>query len=437
MMSDLKQGTLIKTRNFRTVKVGEKIGEGGQGAVYRVLYNGKPKALKWYSGKKLKNPERFYENLENNIKKGAPNGAFLWPEDITEKNSNGAFGYIMNLRPPEFRDFSQFLLAQEHFASVTALVNTALRITAAFRELHNSGYSYQDLNDGNFFINPKTGEVLICDNDNVAEYGKNLGIAGKCRYIAPEIVLGKEVPGINTDKFSLAVVLFLLLFCNHPLEGKKAYPPCMTEALERKIYGEEPVFIFDPKDRSNEALPGINNNALKRWPLFPKYIQDEFIRAFSKEALSDGSCRVIERDWLKAFIRLRGEIYKCPGTDKGGAPCGNVFFADPLGAVKCPQCGREQVFDSYIETPKYKIPLHRRTRLYACHTEGDSDDFETLTGEAVKDEQTGAPLLKNRSKKSWLAITPGGKQVSKGPGKTVALEKGAQIIFGALTARIK
>ena len=30
------------------------------------------------------------------------------------------------------------------------------------------GYSYQDLNDGNFFINPQSGDVLICDNDNVA-----------------------------------------------------------------------------------------------------------------------------------------------------------------------------------------------------------------------------------------------------------------------------
>ena len=28
--------------------------------------------------------------------------------------------------------------------------------------------SYQDLNDGNFFIDPQTGKVLICDNDNVA-----------------------------------------------------------------------------------------------------------------------------------------------------------------------------------------------------------------------------------------------------------------------------
>ena len=77
----------------------------------------------------------------------------------------------MELRPPEYKDFSLFLLAKVHFANIEALINTALCITNGFRELHNRGYSYQDLNDGNFFVNPKTGDVLICDNDNVAPYG--------------------------------------------------------------------------------------------------------------------------------------------------------------------------------------------------------------------------------------------------------------------------
>jgi len=216
-MVDLKKRTEFKTRAGKIVKVQEKLGEGGQGTVYKVSYDGKPKAFKWYHEKALKDPSKFYENLENNIKNGAPTNSFLWPLDITE-NTGGRFGYIMDLRPAQYKSFSLFLLAREKFASVTAITNTALQITEAFRELHNSGYSYQDLNDGNFFVNPKNGDVLICDNDNVAEYGKNLGIAGKCRYMAPEVVLGKAPPSIHTDKFSLSVVLFLLLMNNHPLK---------------------------------------------------------------------------------------------------------------------------------------------------------------------------------------------------------------------------
>ncbi|GMO51962.1 MAG: hypothetical protein Ta2G_09750 [Termitinemataceae bacterium] len=432
-MSDLKKGTIFTTRDFKTIKVAQKLGEGGQGAVYKVSYNGKSKALKWYTAP-LRSPDKFYENLENNIKHGAPTEAFLWPQDITEKpavegKAGNSFGYIMDLRPDEYKDFSEFLLAKERFASVNALCNAALQITEAFRQLHNSGYSYQDLNDGNFFINPKTGDVLICDNDNVAEYGKNLGIAGKCRYIAPEIVLGKALPSVHTDKFSLAVVLFLLLMYNHPLEGKKAYPPCMTEAIERKIYGEEPVFIFDPDDETNRPLVGINNNAIKRWPLYPNYVRDKFIQGFSKQSFSDPSFRVIEKDWHKIFVRLRSEIYKCP-------KCGNVFFADAVNETKCPDCDHIQSFDRKIDLGKFSIAIHERTRLYACHTDADSDDFKTITAEIVKNEN-GVYELKNRSKKTWLVIGVDGKQVSKGANKTVSLDKGVQIIFGNVTGVIR
>ena len=256
-MADLPKGWTIQTKKFKKVVVDQKIGEGGQGAVYRVNYDGQPKALKWYSGKKFKNPKKFYANLENNIKKGKPNNAFLWPEDLTE-HAGLAFGYIMDLRPGEYKDFSRFLIGREGFSSITAMTNAAMQITAGFRELHSKGYSYQDLNDGNFFINPKNGDVLICDNDNVSEYGKNSGIAGKARYMAPEIVVNKAKPDIKTDRFSLSVVLFLLWTNNHPLEGKSACPVCMDAKHEKKIYGENPVFVWDPNDNSNRPVQGLH-----------------------------------------------------------------------------------------------------------------------------------------------------------------------------------
>jgi len=428
-MKDLKNGTVLQTTAGKKLRIQKKLGEGGQGIVYKVSYNEKSKALKWYYDNTLKNPKKFYENLEFNISKGPPTKSFLWPQDITVK-TNGGFGYIMDLRPPEYVDFSLFLLAKEKFASVTAIVNTGLHIIEAFRELHNSGYSYQDLNDGNFFVNPKNGDVLICDNDNVAEYGKNLGVAGKSRYMAPEVVLGKTLPNVHTDKFSLAVVLFLLLMNNHPLEGKRSYPPCMTEALEKKIYGEEPLFIFDREDDSNAPVPGINNNAIKRWPMYPSYIREKFYEAFSQDAMNDPSKRVIEKEWLKAFIRLRGEIYKCKN-------CAEVFFSDPINETVCPSCGSQQRFERYIALPKLNIAVHERTKLYECHVDADSDDFQTVAAETVMNETTGAFELKNRSKKTWLVIAPNGKQMSKPSGKTVPLEAGTQIIFGNTKGDVK
>ena len=131
---------------------------------------------------------------------------------------------------------------QARFKSFYALCTAAINIIEAFRALHNNGYSYQDINNGNFFINPENGDVLICDNDNVSPFGTNLGIMGKQRWMAPEIVMGKNDPDKNSDRFSLAVVLFRLLFINHPLEGRYSTPPCMTKELEQKYYGSAPIF---------------------------------------------------------------------------------------------------------------------------------------------------------------------------------------------------
>jgi DNA-binding helix-hairpin-helix protein with protein kinase domain len=423
---DLAKGFAIKTKAFKTVKVLEKLGEGGQGAVYKVDYAGQPKALKWYSGKKFAYPDKFYKNLENNIKLGKPTKAFLWPEDITEKKGD-AFGYIMDLRPPEYKDFSRFLIGREGFDSVTAMVNASLHIVAGFRELHNKGYSYQDLNDGNFFVNPKTGDVLICDNDNVSEAGKNSGIAGKARYMAPEIVVGKgkKLPNKQTDRFSLSVVLFWLWVRNHPFEGKNACPPCLTASEEQRIYGKSPVFIFDPTDTSNRPVPGTHKGAFSQWPDLPKYLQDEFITAFSKDVLSDPNKRIIEQEWLRLFIKMRGEIYKCS--------CGAVYFADPVTPNPCPKCKKTNTFPFYIKNYRYNVAVHQRTKLYACHTEKDSDDFETLTGEVAA--AGGAFRLKNVSGKNWT-ITDGGTTIALKPSADVALKKGLKFDFGGGTAEI-
>ena len=418
-MADLSKSYIIQTKNFIKVVVCDKLGEGGQGAVYRVDYNGKPKALKWYSGKKFKNPDKFYTNLLNNIKKGKPTNAFLWPEDITEKEGM-AFGYIMELRPAEYKDFSKFLIGKEAFASVTAMVNTALNIVAGFRALHLKGYSYQDLNDGNFFINPKNGDVLICDNDNVSEFGKKSGIAGKPRYMAPEIVAKGADPSINTDKYSLAVVLFLLWVKSHPLEGKAGTPVCMDAKSEKRIYGEDPIFIWDPNDNSNRPVQGIHTGAIKIWPQLPPYLQEAFIKAFSKGALSDPMQRIIEQEWLRLFIRMRSEIFKCA--------CGEVYFADPVNINSCSVCKKQNSFSFCIKTQRYNLPVHQRTKLYTCHTEKDSDDFETITGEVIA--RGNDFELKNVSGKNWM-VTDGSNTTSVVPNTAFTLKKNQQVNFGS------
>ena len=424
-MKEFQKGQRIKTVSGGELEVIQKLGEGGQGVVYKVNYNGKSLALKWYFGNKLNNADKFYRNIQNNIKQGAPTNAFLWPLEITEY-FEGSFGYLMELRPPEYKDFSLFLLAKVHFSNIEALINTALCITNGFRELHKRGYSYQDLNDGNFFVNPKTGDVLICDNDNVAPYGENLGIAGKCRYMAPEVVMGQKRPDSHTDRFSLAVVLYMLLFLNHPLEGKRTMCPCLTEELERKFYGSDPVFVWDPANDANRPVRGVHTNEIKLWPLYPAFVRKTFEKAFSHEVMvvNDTTHRVIEKEWQEVFTTLRDLTIKCS--------CGSETFIDPSQqSCKCINCGKSIERPPILKVKKYHAALAPGKKLYACHVQYDSDDFKEAKGEVISSRNNPSLLgLRNDSNNTWEAILPNGSSKGYPNGQVIKLGKGIKINFG-------
>lgn len=424
-MKEFQKGQRIRTVSGGELEVIQKLGEGGQGIVYKVNYNGKQLALKWYFGNKLNNADKFYRNIQNNIKQGAPTRAFLWPLEITEYYE-GSFGYLMELRPSEYKDFSLFLLAKVHFANIEAIINTALCITNGFRELHNRGYSYQDLNDGNFFVNPQNGDVLICDNDNVAPYGENLGIAGKCRYMAPEVVMGKKRPDSHTDRFSLAVVLYMLLFLNHPLEGKRTMCPCLTEELERKFYGSDPVFVWDTANDSNRPVRGVHTNEIKLWPLYPDFVRKTFEKAFSHEVMvgNDTTHRVIEKEWQEVFTTLRDLTVKCS--------CGSETFIDPSQQTcRCINCGKNLERPPILKVKKYQAALAPGKKIYACHVQYDSDDFKEALGEVISSRNNPSVLgLKNDSSTTWEAILPNGTSKGYPSGQVIKIGKGMKINFG-------
>ncbi len=346
-------GTIVNANNGQ-VKVIRHIGGGGQGDVYEVEQNGKRKALKWY--KDLgKEPKTFYENIAQNIKNGSPSKAFLWPEDITEWKNN-TFGYLMPLVPEGYYEFSRYSNGSKQFDSWKAIIDASLEIISGFRILHNSGYSYQDINDGNFMIH-KSGKVLIVDNDNVAPSGENLGIIGKPRYIAPEVVLNQKRPDSQTDRYSLALILFMMLCGGHPLEGQTGTPYLLTPGNSREIYGSKAVFVFDPDIKSNRPILGVQTNVITLWGLLPRYMKEMFIKAFSQDSLKKGGgYRVRELEWMKVLTRFRSDIVRCS--------CGNEVFTENAADAVCDECKRKIRFTNKIQLADYAIPAIPGSRIY-------------------------------------------------------------------------
>ena len=391
--------------------------------MYRVDCNGEQKALKWYKPSALKIPDKFYENLRSNIEAGSPTDAFLWPQYLT-KQMRGSFGYVMRLRPSGYENVARFLKAKVRFSDEAACVNAALKMVNAFKELHQKGYSYQDINDGNFFIDPKTGDILVCDNDNVAEYGATFGIAGKPGYVAPEIVLGENAPDIFTDRYSMAVMLFLLMILARPFEGKMTAVPCLTEKLERKFFGERPVFIFDPENDENRPVRGVHKNAEVLWPTYPKYIQDAFIQTFTV-GLKNRDERVTDNQWEALLLRLRDETLICPQCDWG------VFYNVDDIEHFClnPKCGFKFPNLLILKGARYKLVIHPGAKLYASRTK-DSDGIDELSGEVVKNKNNPSLWgIRNLSDSTWHEVTPDGKQKAVSKGGIIQALRGIEIHF--------
>ena len=426
-MGLFEQGKVINTKEGTKeglpITIKSCLGEGTQGYVYEVIYAGKRKALKWYKTDALKDPVSFYKNLEKNVKRGSPNKSFLWPEAITEK-TEGSFGYIMDIIPDGYIEFSEYLVSDGGcgFTTYKAAVEVGIRIISAFRSIYNIGYSYQDISSGNFFIKPKTGDVLICDNDNVAPNGTFTGIIGTPQYMAPEIVMGKSKPNTHTDEFSLAVALFMILCKGHPLEGEHWCVSCLTPEKEEKLYGSLATFIFDPDDASNRPVKGVHDYVIKMWEALPQYVKEAFISAFSQDAIKNPDRRVTYLEWLKIFARFQSDIVRCRS-------CGGEIFIQNLTDTECGDCGTIYEVKNTFKLYEYSVTAAKNTRIYRCQVGLCNADqaLDPIGFVVCKNNNPNILELKNMTDNVIIGITPSGKTNQVVPGDIVPIKSGIQL----------
>lgn len=408
-MKELRIGESVPLTGGGSVIVAEELGRGGQGIVYRVDLHGIPMALKWYH---MPQRQEFVDNIRNLVAAGPPEpNTFLWPKYST-KIYQRHFGYVMDLRPDGYYEFKQFLNAKKRFGSFFALVQAAMCICNGFQQLHLHGYSYKDLNDGNFFINPDTGDVLICDNDNVSPEGVDNGIIGKIGYIAPEVVMGGR-PDRYSDRFSLSAVLFMLLMGGHPLEGMWVSScPLMTRENERICYGSHPVFVYDPDNTRNRPDPDVHRNVPRFWQFYPGRLRSFFEREFSKDCLQHPDSRKPEMSWKKEIEYLRDMLVCCPH-------CGEETFLNGTANQACLNCSQPITPLLWGQIGFRRIPLLPGKRLFF-----DTDNI----ADAVVEQHAGTLSIVNLTESAWKVTGADGKPTTLPPGRSLTLTEGVTIV---------
>lgn len=432
MDGQLKIGSIVISESGNKYVVEKLLGAGGQGEVYVVSLGSERYALKWYFKHTATKEQRNI--LENLIFKGKPDSSFLWPMDLVAQ-SDGSLGYVMELRPPEFKSIVD-LMKRKAEPNFYNLCKIAFNLTRGYQKLHGMGYSYRDISFGNLFFNPDNGEVYICDNDNVSINGKDdSSVYGTPRFMAPEIVIGKAKPSRNTDLFSLAVLLFYIFMLNHPLEGKlEANIKCMDIFAMNQLYGVNPVFIFDPDDKSNRPVRGYQDNAIIYWDLYPKALKDLFTNAFTV-GIRNPARRVTENKWIEIFANMMSQIVICP-------KCGAEIFLDEYKentgvAHICWNCQSCVDIPPSIVIGKNRIIISKEAKVYKHHIDG-SGDMETIIGSiSVNPNNPNLLGVRNEGKENWTYIKADGMQVPVVPGKSAAIVNGAKINFGEIIGEFK
>ena len=209
MSQILESAQIIQAQNSgASCRVKNLLGAGTQGEVYKVDLNDSEMALKWYFPQWINQDREQKQRLEKAISSGAPNDKFLWPIDLAEAPGVDGYGYIMRLREPQFKSIID-LMKRRVEPSFRTLATAGFELADSYYQLHAKGLCYRDISFGNVFFDPDSGEVRICDNDNVDVDGTPGAVDGTPRFMAPEIVRGQASPSTQTDLFSLAILLVL------------------------------------------------------------------------------------------------------------------------------------------------------------------------------------------------------------------------------------
>jgi hypothetical protein len=229
----------------------------------------------------------------------------------------------------------------------------------------------------------------------------------------------------------MSVLFFYTLFAWHPLDGRReAEIKVLDAAAETRLYGTEPLFLFDPLDAANGPVKGLHDPIEARWNALPRSVRDLFVRAFG-EGLHDPAARVLETEW-RALRLVEDASFACEA-------CGFEHVADPrrdpVVETACRNCGEG------LDPPAMLVVGDGAAAL-TVGAELGGDLFERGGSPAPAARVEAHPKhperigLRNLTDKPWQVSLPDQSVYAVPPGQVVRIVSGAVLGFGRHSGRI-
>ena len=321
----------------RRITLGEKIGAGGEGAVYEVKgLRGDLLAAKIYHEMLTLEKQAKLLDMVSGHDESLKNIA-AWPSASLHPNAGGPVrGFLM----PKLTGYQPIhhLYGPSHRKQRypdkdwAFLVNTARNVAAAFEVIHGHGHVIGDVNPNLVFVAENSIVKLIdCDSFQIVANDKHhLCEVGVPHFTPPELQSVASFRDVqrtqNHDNFGLALLLFhILLMGRHPyagvFSGKGDLP------LEKAI--QQFCYAYGRHAASKRIAPPPMSVTPA---ILPEPLVQLFEQAFAQQGYQLEN-RPTAREWVKTLDPLKRELSTCKQESAH-----KYFSALPT----CPWCLQEQ-----------------------------------------------------------------------------------------------
>ena len=324
----------LHSARFKDIRLGQKLGQGGEAAVY--IVDGHPGLAA-----KLYDPPKSPDYVGKLVALMALADASLlqlaaMPIDTLHDPTGRVVGFLMHRlsgHSPAFKLYGPKLRLQAFpKADWRFLIHAAANVARAFARIHASGLVIGDVNHGNLFVGQDaTAHLIDCDSFQVRNGAQTWFCeVGVGTHQPPEMQgLQQGYKGVlrtpDHDAFGLAVLIFqLLCMGRHPFQG--AYrgageAPQIEDAIARSWY----AYTQD----TGRSLLGPPSASLPMDALTPG-LRDLFESAFSPSAATGG--RPAPERWVTELSGLSGQLRQCRS---------NAAHHHLARLLNCPWCAIE------------------------------------------------------------------------------------------------
>ena len=268
--------------------------------------------------------------------------------------------------------------------------------------------------------------MLICDVDNVGvDEARRFGARERRGSWRPRSSRMDALPSTDTDRYSLAVLLFYVLMVQHPLEGKAALAYDHLDSVEAlaELTGRQPGVHLRPRRPIERAAARLRRARLLADlpPAAPPPVHPRLHRGSPRPAR-----RVTVGEWRSAMARLCEPARHLPVMRQA-----ETLRPRRERPRACWSCATDITIPPRLHVGHQLVMLNADTVLYPHHLDARPFDYAIRVAEvAAHPSDPSRWGLRNLGDRPWRATMKDGSVIDIPAGRALPLVDGAEIDFG-------